>query len=603
MKSKTVEIKPNVGEKFKMESFNFIGFYKTAAESNKVLGKDKADATPNKSDLNDKVRTPKREHSPYNKNKKKSKQEPCIISQINIDASSLNSGVGARAQLNDSKVTSTPNASSKNTSGVKSIMKNTSLADQSIDSARSNPPSGKSKKRNKSVSFMLDDHEEVVVKRTKSDDTIKVTKKTESTRPNVKDKKKPAQKFKNSQQSEKENKATNHNKQNKDVETQPSPQEKKPTKATRASKVEPAAAPVVSDSETLAPEKKKKFKKVKKQKAESKPESMETESNNNEVTTEAKSKKPKKKKQTKRTSNDKNGTGEGDGEPVSKSRKKETKPDIAEDLENLTIGDNPHTLTNLLDEMTVVDKDKKKSLRKQFNKNKKPKGPNKEEAETSEEVKEKVKWKKRKWNKDKKGDVDEDSLANTVVIENLPLAIMLNYKNLLAEHFNKYGLIKKIGIAEVYPTEESKPVFTTTITFYSDGAANQAMELNNTEFEGSRIRMKHALPPTATTIVLRSYAELTDQNISSMFLGAGKIRSIRHLVKGGKKSMGTAFIEFDGPESVEQALKMAAGAKISGKKTHVAKFEVRSKKKHAKAKSNSDSESAGADTGTSDDSD
>lgn len=28
-------------------------------------------------------------------------------------------------------------------------------------------------------------------------------------------------------------------------------------------------------------------------------------------------------------------------------------------------------------------------------------------------------------------------------------------------------------IAEVYPTEESKPVFTTTVTFYSEAATNK----------------------------------------------------------------------------------------------------------------------------------
>lgn len=41
---------------------------------------------------------------------------------------------------------------------------------------------------------------------------------------------------------------------------------------------------------------------------------------------------------------------------------------------------------------------------------------------------------------------------------------------------------------------------------------------------------------------------------------------------------GTAFIEFDGPETVERAIKTAGDAKIGGKKIHLSKFELRVKK-------------------------
>lgn len=297
---------------------------------------------------------------------------------------------------------------------------------------------------------------------------------------------------------------------------------------------------------------------------------------NGEASSETKVKKLKKKKVKPLPAE----STEAEGEPAPKARKKDGKPDIAEDLENLSIGDNAHTLTSLLDEMTVVDKVKRKKLRQKFNKNKKPKGAldsSKEESEKSEEVKEKVKWKKRKWNKDKKGDADEEGLAHTVVVENLPISIMLNYKKLLTDHFIKHGLIRKIGLAEVYPTEESKPVFTTTLNFYSDMAAEQALQENNVYIEGSRIRVKRALPITQTTLVVRSYADLTDQALSSTFHAAGKIRSIRHLVKG-KKTMATAFVEFDGPQAVERAIKSSGDAKIGGKKMHLSKFEIRAKK-------------------------
>lgn len=57
----------------------------------------------------------------------------------------------------------------------------------------------------------------------------------------------------------------------------------------------------------------------------------------------------------------------------------------------------------------------------------------------------------------------------------------------------------------------------------------------------------------------------------------------------------TAFIEFDGPEAVEKAIKMAEDARIGGKKLHVCKFELRGarrseKKKQPESENEGDSE-------------
>ncbi|CAH0600883.1 unnamed protein product [Chrysodeixis includens] len=580
MKSKSFDLTQATTQKHSFDKTSgFAGLYKSAGESYTFEEKHKSDEIAKKETLKNKTVTSKRERSP-NKNKKKIKQDHIDLPQVIIDGASLTNpelstaSAGRRSSASDPKVTSTPNTTGKNQSGkVKSIMKTKTSADESFDSARSNVSSGKPKKRNKSVSFMLDDHEEVVVKRTKSDDSIKVNKKSVSA-PNVKDKRKNSKKLKKDNQSEKENKAADVNNQM-DVDSQKSAKLNKTKKFLGAT----STSHIGGDGENRnheVKEKKKKLKKVKKLKSDAGSEVTDTETNNNEVVSDSKSKKPRKKKQAKPLPAD---ITEGGDEPAAKSRKKEPKPDIAEDLENLSIGDNAHTLTNLLDEMTVVDKNKRKKLKSKFNKKKKLKGHNssKEDTETGEEVKEKVKWKKRKWNKDKKGDADDDSLANTVIVENLPISIMLNYRKLLTELFLKYGLIRKIGIAEVYPTQESKPVFTTTISFILDGAAEQALKEDDSHFEGSRIRVKRALPASQTTVVVRSYADLTDQALSTLFLGAGKIRSIRHLVKG-KKTMSTAFVEFDGPESVDRAIKTAGDAKIGGKKIHLSKFELRGKK-------------------------
>ncbi|KAJ8734457.1 hypothetical protein PYW08_013707 [Mythimna loreyi] len=590
MKSKSFDLK-RAAEKHTLsdKTIDFVGLYKSITDTSKVAEKRKSDEFVNKETTKTKTGAPKRDFS-HNRNKKRSKQDAVDVSHINIDGSNLGLSLPRSSPIDDSKLTSTPNTSGKSQL-VKSIMKTKSPADQeSFDSARSSASSSKPKKRNKSVSFMLEDHEEVEVKRTKSDDTEVNKKPATMAKTVVKNKnirkEKELKTLAMNHQSEKENKAAEGNSLKMEVDGI----KKKPAKFNKTKRMlgeSPPGDAQVSPQQTK--EKKKRFKKVKKLKSEQSTEPTDADTSG-EVSSETKMKKLKKKKvKAPRVE-----STEAEGEPASKSRKKNGHPDISEDLENVSEkfvsacalspilksnGDNVNTLTDLLDEMTVVDKEKNKKARQKSNKNKKPKGPqvsSKEDSDKSEEVKEKVKWKKRKWNKDKKAEVDEEALANTIIVENLPISIMLNYKKILTDHFIKHGLIKKIGLAEVYPTEESKPVFTTTLNFYSDTAADQALQENNVYIEGSRIRVKKALPVSQTTLVVRSYGDLTDQAISSTFHGFGKIRSIRHPVKG-KKAMAIAFVEFDGPEAVERAIKTAGDSKIGGKKIHLSKFQIRSK--------------------------
>ena len=44
------------------------------------------------------------------------------------------------------------------------------------------------------------------------------------------------------------------------------------------------------------------------------------------------------------------------------------------------------------------------------------------------------------------------------------------------------------------------------------------------------------MPPSQTTLVVRSYSELSETALSSVFFGAGRIRNVRRVIKG-KKSM------------------------------------------------------------------
>lgn len=530
MSSKSLRVIPStVGYGKYTRTFDFTEFYKSTSElpkrwENNTAGSS-ADTQLNNVDIS--------EETKLKKKKKKSKRDSSNVSEAIVKSSSINSNVKLKGIL---KVSPAPEDCTKDTASTNQSNRN---SDNDIKDGTKEAVT-KPNKRSKSCSFMLEDTQEIAVKKPKSEGSFVENRK-------MKDSRKEHQKS---------------------IDGQNGNQYK--TKIYRSQKH--SSNNRSQDSEdTKALEKLTKRKKLKRL-------SQDTEQTAEENTEQATRKKPKNSKKKRHQ----------EMELYENETKAEVKTDIlTENLENLNIGDNAHTLTNLLDEMAVVDKSKIE--KKQKRKDKKKIGTERDK-DLEKEENEKVKWSKRKWNKDKKGGIENENLDTTVVIENLPISIMLTYKKLLTDHFVKYGLIKNIGIAEVYPTEESKPVFTTTIKFYSDGAATEALNEDNATFEGSSIRVKRPLPATETTIVLRSYSELNEQTVCSLFTGIGKIRSIRLIIKG-RKSLSTAFIEFAGTESVEKALQKAAHIKIGKKKVHVARYQPREKKlKSDEGQKESDSE-------------
>ncbi|KPI95345.1 hypothetical protein RR46_08804 [Papilio xuthus] len=446
----------------------------------------------------------------------------------------------------------------------------------------------KPKKRNKSVSFMLDDKEEVVVKKTKSD----ITTHKQDTINNENNRKK-----------QKKNKKSQDRVENDDVDMK-----KEDITSNSIDKTMNLKRNILQklDNEYSDPTKRKINKKVKKnikgkESGDSNIENVnlinksqettdnkkkqlqhkEIDTNVGTSTTDNKSSvEPKKAKKKKNITNAQNNETEIDSD---KCKKNENKPEvIAGNLENLSIGDNTHTLSNLLDEMTVVDKKKRKKNKINKKRDKQPEAETKAEIEGS---KEKEKWQKKRWNKGKKGKDDPDKGMHPVNVENLPFSIILSYKKLLAEHFAQCGTVRRVGIAQIYPSEGIKPVFNTTVYFDTAADAMKALEEDNTSFEGTTIRVLKPFPPTETTAVVRTYGPLTEQIISTMFSNVGRIRRIRHLIKG-KKSMSTAFVELDEPEAVERAMKMAEEVRVGGKKVYVTKFQLHEKPKKNKKKSN-----------------
>lgn len=433
--------------KYHNKSLDFLNLYKSESETSAILARGKKNASLISAGTDG--------AAPYARPgkvlKKNKKNETLDLAFINIDGVSLN----------PAGMTSTPNAF-KGKPSVKTIMKNTSaiLDDttehmhQAIDESASYR-----KKRNKSVSFRLEEEQNSLVKKSKSDETVtpkgkpknKTFKKDATSSyeqlENIKKERIKPRKPKSNKEEEKENNIDNI------VMDTASSETLKPVGDIEIKTPihgETNSSPTVE----LKEKHKEKRKKAKKHKKDSKPESTENETvSSSDKPTESKEIKPKKKKRHLKHSEN-NPVAENvdtNGEPKTKNRKTEVKPEvIANDLKNLKIGDNPHMLTNLLDDMTVADKNKKKRSK---NKSKKDKtGKDSEGVSTGnadleqiEEGKEKVVWKKRKWNKDKKSDIVGEGSLTSVVVENLPVKIMPEYRKVLTDHFSKLGLIKTIG--------------------------------------------------------------------------------------------------------------------------------------------------------------
>lgn len=332
------------------------------------------------------------------------------ISLINIDGANLNNSAGNSTPLNGSKVMSTPLATKKQdklSKKDKMLKRSTSTGHRMTMANLATP---KSQKRSKSASFLLEEKEQAIVKKPKSNDSQYGALTIDDTPQKTK---KPKKKKK----SQKENKGEDHQMVSTKYKADESETENTPVRSLPANKT--------GQEHSLVKEKK-----IKKH-GKGKQEKLEIE-------------KPKNNKKKKHTMNDENL-----GEPVCKS----PKIGFIDNLESLKLGDNTHTQTNLIDEMVVVDKAKQKKLRKTANKEKKQqlnqnitdkKQQNQNETDDTNEVQtEKKKWKAKRWNKHQ---VAEKVQNTTVNVDNLPVSLLKgNFKKALIDHFSKYGLSRSVG--------------------------------------------------------------------------------------------------------------------------------------------------------------
>ncbi|XP_022113029.2 putative uncharacterized protein DDB_G0274435 [Pieris rapae] len=457
------------------KTLDFAHFYKTAAESSTTL---KKGSKINNNDLNE-TSSPRQSHND-------NKSQKVSMTKIDIDGKNLGSKL-RHGSPNGSKITSTPNVTKKTNLNIKPIIKDSPTLENSLD--LSNVPKLNRKKRNKSVSFMLEENEEVVVKKTKSDESL--LQKTEEKKLKMKNKR-----FKKIQKEDKENDKNN------DMKSLVSKTEinkkkallKKNKKVKPESNVNDKDINVIDNTSTISKDniaesncnmigidipkferpvsKKKKRKHGKALKSSEKENPTDTDASKNvkqNVDTAISVKKPKRSRKNKHIL-EMSEMGEPEKENI-----KKIKPDnIADGIENLNIGDNAHTLTNLLDEL-IVTKTKK-------NNNKKA---NIETSSLDKKAEDKPKnnrnSRKRKNRKMQAG----------VIVQNLPLRILLTYKQKLREFFSKYGTVQSIGVADLKcGVEEAQPIFTTRIFFTTENEATAALDGDKELYEGNIIRVK-----------------------------------------------------------------------------------------------------------------
>ncbi|CAG4927938.1 unnamed protein product [Colias eurytheme] len=480
MKSKNLNLPRKATEKEKTnKTYEFVKYYSTS-DGDSVNIRDNL----NKNDPNDHVKKPiKRRQNP---NKMKTKGGIVNMCKIDIDGTNLNAESGYRSPLNESKTMPTPNVSKNKNPCVKSILKGTS-AYESVDI--SNVPRIKPKKRNKSVSLMLEDNE-VIIKKTKSNDSL-MAKNQDTVKTNLK-KSKPKSKLiiikaDKENNNLKENNTDHQKEITRNKRKRPGKKIKKiPVKSDqemgggdntnivdKSTKAIEEKIIVNTMTEKATEIKKKRRKRCKKLKPTADSEIESTE--DNVVLDKQKLKKTQKNKHTVE--------GSESEEPAKKTKKKNKPEVIAKGIENLNIGDNAHTLTNMLDEMSVDKKKKKK------NKNN-PKILASTELKPEQNTDEVKKSKKRK-NKKK-----NRNLNAAVLVQNLPFSIILNYRQLLKEHFSKFGNVQNIGIADLKcDGEDPKPIFTTRIFFTTPKEALAAVAEDKTVFENNIIRVKKYVAP------------------------------------------------------------------------------------------------------------
>ncbi|CAK1547987.1 unnamed protein product [Leptosia nina] len=397
-----------------------------------------SDPSVNKNDSTEATKPLNSHEYSTKKAKKKFKAEKVNITNVEINGPAETSVPDRR--LTVPKVNSTPNRNAK--VGIKPILRGAD-PDNSLDVT--NVPQIKRKKRNKSVSFILEENEGVAIKKTKSNDTIL-----------CKNEKSKNKKIKH----EKENKNDNNVKIDvgSSEENTQRPirtgkkvpgnivKKRKPKSQIVECEVNEAAMDIEKNefegddkklSEPVAEKgkKKKKNKHIKKQTSSDKVDSTETEPDKDVAAV----KKIKKKSKVET----------GDMEVPEKVAIKKKPPGIAEGIKNLNIGDNPHSLTKLIEGITVT-KSKKKNNKKRKNRN-----------------------------------------ANAaVLVQNLPFNIILNYKQKLKELFSPYGAVHSVGIADLTCDKDPQPLFTTRVFFKTEAEATAALEEDKAMFENSIIRVK-----------------------------------------------------------------------------------------------------------------
>lgn len=435
MKSKSFDNTRNLQKETDLEghkmSMDFLDLYKTAAETSIILN-DKRNLTDN--DIKIKlIKNVKKD------DKVLSLCESKKISNADLDISDdLDRNYNITSK--NSKAASSSNNQDKSPV-IKSIMKNSENVEEIMSHENSPSKLIRRKKRNKSVSFKVDENEEVVLKKSRSNESItnmvnamEAIGKSPSTtyimpeaahsKSSIKQRKHKKNKiYKESISYEPKDINTSN-----DLEiVDDNRKTLKLHKSKYKNKLNPDTSMNIS-TETFAQEDHSKLEKKEKKK----------ETLNEIQSTDAKRKRNKKHKTV---------TQILDEEPKPKSRKKDIKL-ISTNLENISIGDNANTLSNLLDDMSFVDKNKKNKFKKKnklIQSSMSPSGSETTELEKIEEEKEKLKWNKRRWNRDKKSEVVYNGINTSVIVENLPLKIIMFYRKVLSDHFSTCGLIKKIG--------------------------------------------------------------------------------------------------------------------------------------------------------------
>lgn len=160
----------------------------------------------------------------------------------------------------------------------------------------------------------------------------------------------------------------------------------------------------------------------------------------------------------------------------------------------------------------------------------------------------------------------------------------------IKKFFEKCGTVERVNVLKNFQTGRSKGV--AFVRFTDEGALQKALGLSGQDFEGRAIYVEKTIPkderptggnraggfkkntqnerdPDSTSVFVGNLSyQTSEDNLRQLFSSCGAIKEVRIATDPSGGSRGFAHVDFESPESVEQAVEKS-GLEVDGRNIRV----------------------------------